>query len=171
MIVTIWKHDRNTIDNEKAVVMTERSDGSFFNLCIDRRQLLCNNYYIRSSTTDVVNLGGSDCLLSSDVMRGYNELMILSLLRKQDSYGYEISRQIKELSDEKYVMKETTLYSAFTRLERMSYIEAYYGEKTNGKRRTYYHITPEGDQFYREKCDEWELVKEIVNRFVSERKL
>ncbi len=105
-------------------------------------------------------------MISSDVMRGYNELMILSLLRERDSYGYEISKQIKELSEEKYVMKETTLYSAFTRLERMGYIASYYGEKTNGKRRTYYQITPEGEQFYREKCEEWELVKEIVNHFV-----
>ena len=47
-------------------------------------------------------------------MRGYNDLMILALLKNGDSYGYEISRQIKEISEEKYVMKETTLYSAFT---------------------------------------------------------
>ena len=64
-------------------------------------------------------------------------------------------------------MKETTLYSAFTRLEKEGYIEAYYGTETNGKRRTYYRITKEGREFYREKCEEWELVKEIVGKFVK----
>lgn len=100
-------------------------------------------------------------------MRGYNELMILSLLLNEDSYGYEISRQIKEISDEKYVMKETTLYSAFTRLEKLGYITSYFGTETNGKRRTYYRITEEGRAFYQEKCKEWQLVKEVVDKFMN----
>lgn len=36
--------------------------------------------------------------ISSDVIRGYNDTMILYLLLDQPSYGYEISRQIKTLS-------------------------------------------------------------------------
>lgn len=106
-------------------------------------------------------------MVGSDVMRGYNDFMILFLLLEEDSYGYEISRQIKQISEGKYIMKETTLYSAFTRLEKEGYIEAYYGTETNGKRRTYYRITKEGREFYREKCEEWELVKEIVGKFVK----
>ena len=60
--------------------------------------------------------------ISSDVIRGYNDTMILYLLLDQPSYGYEISRQIKTLSHEKYIIKETTLYSAFTRMEKNGYI-------------------------------------------------
>lgn len=100
-------------------------------------------------------------------MRGYNDLMILYLLLQKDSYGYEISRQIKEISKEKYIMKETTLYSAFTRLEKLQYIKAYFGTETNGKQRTYYKITESGIQFYHAKCTEWELVKEVVEEFIS----
>lgn len=107
-------------------------------------------------------------MIGSDVMRGYNELMILYLLLEGDSYGYEISKQIKEISEEKYIMKETTLYSVFTRLEKIGYIEAYFGTETNGKRRTYYKITEEGRKAYQEKCTEWELVKEVVERFIKE---
>ena len=50
--------------------------------------------------------------ISSDVIRGYNDTMILYLLLDAPSYGYAISKQIKDLSQEKYVIKETTLYSA-----------------------------------------------------------
>lgn len=99
-------------------------------------------------------------------MRGYNDLMILALLKHSDSYGYEISRQIKEISEDKYVMKETTLYSAFTRLEKLGYITSYFGTETNGKRRTYYRITELGMAFYQEKCEEWTLVKEVVDKFI-----
>ena len=104
-------------------------------------------------------------MISSDGIRGYNDMMILYLLLKEPSYGYQISREIKIRTKEKYVMKETTLYSAFTRLEKNGYIESFYGSETNGKRRTYYRITEAGRRYYREKCSEWELTKEVVDQF------
>lgn len=69
--------------------------------------------------------------ISSDVIRGYNDTMILFLLLQNPSYGYEVSKQIKELSSEKYIIKETTLYSAFTRMEKNGYVESFSGR---GKR-------------------------------------
>ena len=55
--------------------------------------------------------------ISSDVIRGYNDTMILFILLNGPSYGYEISKQIKSITDEKYIIKETTLYSAFKSME------------------------------------------------------
>lgn len=107
-------------------------------------------------------------MISSDVIRGYNDTIILYMLLEQESYGYEISKNIRMLSKEKYVMKETTLYSAFTRLEKNGYIVSFYKDQTFGKRRTYYRITPEGINYYREKCLEWQLTKEVVNTFIKE---
>ncbi|HOM02223.1 MAG TPA: PadR family transcriptional regulator [Acetivibrio sp.] len=107
-------------------------------------------------------------MISSDVIRGYNDTIILSLLLEGDSYGYEISKNIRLITDDLYVMKETTLYSAFARLEKNGYIKSYYGEETQGKRRTYYRITPEGIKYYKEKCEEWELTKKVINKFVKE---
>ena len=106
-------------------------------------------------------------MISSDVIRGYNDTIILNLLGLKDSYGYEISKQIREITGEKYVIKETTLYSAFTRLEKSGYITSYYGEETNGKRRTYYHITPAGRAYYHEKCEEWALTKSVIENFIE----
>ncbi len=104
--------------------------------------------------------------ISSDVIRGYNDTIILFLLLEAPSYGYEISRKIRELSAEKYVIKETTLYSAFTRMEKNGYISSFYETASTGKRRTYYRITDAGRQYYREKCDEWVLTKEVIERFI-----
>lgn len=107
-------------------------------------------------------------MISSDVIRGYNDTIILYLLLDQPSYGYEISKKIKELSDEKYIIKETTLYSAFNRLQKNGYIEAFYQEHTHGKRRTYYRITDTGVNYYNEKCKEWEVTKDVINQFIKE---
>lgn len=107
--------------------------------------------------------------ISSDVIRGYNDTMILCLLLDHPSYGYEISKQIKLLSGKKYVIKETTLYSAFTRMEKNGYIESFFDQDNAiGKRRTYYRITPLGLTYYREKCAEWRLTQEVVSNFIRE---
>lgn len=105
-------------------------------------------------------------MISSDVIRGYTDIMILYLLLDQPSYGYEISKQIRTLTDERYVMKETTLYSAFSRLEENEYIQSFFGTETNGKRRTYYRITPAGLVYYKSKIEEWDLTQEVVQKFI-----
>lgn len=91
------------------------------------------------------------------------------MLLDQDSYGYEISKNIKERSDGKYIIKETTLYSAFNRLTKNGYIEAFVkDDETHGKKRKYYRITEEGRRYYQDKCMEWELTKEVINRYIKE---
>ena len=107
-------------------------------------------------------------MISSDVIRGYNDTIILYLLLDEPSYGYEISKQIRVLSDDKYIIKETTLYSAFTRLENNGYIESFFGDETNGKRRTYYRITDAGRKYYEEKCNEWEITKQVIEKFIKQ---
>lgn len=108
--------------------------------------------------------------ISSDVIRGYNDTIILYILKDGPSYGYEISKSIKNISDSKYVIKETTLYSAFTRMEKNGYIESFVADpdaEGNGKKRTYYRITDAGQKFYEEKCEEWALTKEVIEKFIT----
>ena len=105
--------------------------------------------------------------ISSDVIRGYNDTIILYLLKQNPSYGYEISKQIKEITSEKYIIKETTLYSAFSRMEKNGYVESYSGNSDTGKKRTYYKITEAGLDYYKEKCDEWGLTKEVIDLFIA----
>lgn len=105
--------------------------------------------------------------ISSDVIRGYNDTMILYLLREAPSYGYEISKKIKDLTLNKYIIKETTLYSAFTRMESKGLISSYSGESENGKKRTYYRITDAGLAYYREKVEEWNLTREVIEHFIA----
>jgi PadR family transcriptional regulator PadR len=109
-------------------------------------------------------------LISSDVIRGYNDTIILSLLTDNDSYGYEISKLIRQITEEQYIIKEATLYSAFARLEKNGHIESYESKVGQGKKRIYYRITPVGTDYYKEKCDEWALTQRVVNKFIKEMK-
>ena len=106
--------------------------------------------------------------LSSDVLRGYNDTIILSLLNRQDSYGYQLSKMIREASQGSYVMKETTLYSAINRLEKTGLLQSYAGEITRGKPRTYYRLTDAGRTQLQEKMNEWKLTKQVLNTIFGE---
>ena len=106
-------------------------------------------------------------MIGSDTIRGYSDAIILHILRQGDNYGYAISRQVQQDSGGKFTMKETTLYSAFARLMKNGYVTSYYGDETYGRRRTYYRITPLGEEFYRSKRQEWQYAKEIINPFLG----
>ena len=45
-------------------------------------------------------------MLGSDVMRGYNDMLILCLLCEGDSYGYAISREIERRSGGEYPIRK-----------------------------------------------------------------
>jgi DNA-binding PadR family transcriptional regulator len=106
-------------------------------------------------------------VISSDAMRGYNDALVLAILQQGDSYGYKIGKEIRERTHDQYMIRETTLYAAFTRLSKNGYIEAYPGDVTNGKPRTYYRITPSGRAFLAMKAEEWHQVKHVVDLFLN----
>lgn len=106
-------------------------------------------------------------MISADAIRGYVDLMILSLLRSRASYAYELAQQISAVSGEQYVIKQTTLYSAVKRLEAGGLVTSYAGTSASGKPRTYYSITPDGLTYLAAKHAEWQHTKAVVDRFVQ----
>lgn len=104
-------------------------------------------------------------MIGSDVIRGYSDTILLSLLAEGDSYGYQLSRSIRERSGGAYQMKETTLYSAFARLEKNGFIASYQGAESQGRPRTYYTITGPGRDYLKEKLAEWQELRALMDRF------
>lgn len=104
--------------------------------------------------------------LRADIIRGHTETIILAHLVKQNSYGYEINKSIKEKTDNRYELNDATLYCAFRRLEEAGYITSYWGEGNAGARRRYYSITNKGIEYYRESLEEWKLTKELIDKLV-----
>lgn len=106
-------------------------------------------------------------MISADAIRGYVDLIVLTLLTRQDSYAYELARQIDETSLGEYTIKQTTLYTAVKRLEASGLVTSHPGLSETGKPRTYYRITPAGRTHLVEKAEEWALTKSVVDRFVE----
>jgi len=109
--------------------------------------------------------------LSSDLLRGHADTIVLGALLRQDRYGFEIYNRILEQTQEQYELKEATLYSAYKRLEKNGLITSYWGNETQGARRRYYRITEKGREQYRQNKLDWEFMKKILNHLLEEETL
>ncbi|GAB3618337.1 PadR family transcriptional regulator [Okibacterium endophyticum] len=106
-------------------------------------------------------------MISADAIRGYVDLMVLSLLRKGPSYAYQLVQQISTVTGADYTIKQTTLYSAVKRLEASGLVTSFPGTSDSGKPRTYYRITETGLTHLDQKIVEWRDTKVVVDRFVE----
>lgn len=111
--------------------------------------------------------GAVETPISSDLIRGHIDTIVLGLLDGQDRYGYEICKQVGVLSDGEYELKEPTLYSAFRRMEGAGLISSYWGEESQGGRRKYYRISPQGREAYQRNLDDWKRARTLIDRLVS----
>lgn len=108
-----------------------------------------------------------DLSITSDLIRGHTDTIILSSLLDGDSYGYRINRGIYEATSGKYELKEATLYTAFKRLEESGCICSYWGDEVTGARRRYYSITNHGREIYKKNLSEWEEAKQLIDKLVG----
>lgn len=105
--------------------------------------------------------------LSSDILRGHTEAVILNVLRKGDSYGYEITKEIKEKTKGMFDIKEATIYIAFRRMEADGLISTYWGDGVGGAKRRYYSITAKGKDAYTIALEEWKLSKGLLDDLIG----
>ncbi|MDO5044236.1 MAG: PadR family transcriptional regulator [Coriobacteriia bacterium] len=100
--------------------------------------------------------------MDAQLKKGVLEVLVLSVISRQDSYGYQI---VNDMS--KYIeTSESTLYPILKRLESQGSISTYSIEH-NGRLRKYYKIAPNGlakiDEFLRswpEMLNLYEYIKE-----------
>lgn len=104
--------------------------------------------------------------ISSDILRGHTDTILLARLLRGDSYGYEVSRAILSRTGGGYEIKEATLYTAFRRLEGAGLIRSYWGDETSGARRRYYAITDEGRAAYEAGRKDWEQTRRTLDQLI-----
>lgn len=82
----------------------------------------------------------------NSLITGITDLLVLSILDKNDSYVYEITKTIQSNSHELLNISQNTVYTATYKLELDEMISEY--PKLVGRKRTrvYYHIEPKGKE-------------------------
>lgn len=95
--------------------------------------------------------------------RGLLEVCVLAAIRKEDSYGYQIIKDMKPYVE----LSESTLYPILRRLEGVRLLEVRTAEH-NGRLRKYYHITPLGLERLQTFREEWKEILSIYQFITKE---
>jgi PadR family transcriptional regulator PadR len=111
--------------------------------------------------------GGKTMTNSGEYIRGFTEYIILSILSKFDSYGYEMSKIIETVSNRNFSLSEATLYFALKRLQEDEKITSYPEKNKKGMVRKFYQITPEGKDMLKSFRKDWILIDTNLNSLVG----
>lgn len=95
--------------------------------------------------------------------KGLLDICVLAALVEEDSYGYKLIQDTKEIVE----MSESTLYPILRRLEDGELLSSYTKEH-NGRLRKYYRITDKGKKNLKDFLLEWNDMKKIYD-FILER--
>ena len=113
---------------------------------------------LASDTSDV---------FAADLLRGHTETIVLGVLSRGESYGFEIFKTIRDATGGAYEIKEATLYASYRRLLKDGLVEAYWGDETQGGRRKYYRITDAGQAVYRDNVRAWVVTRGIIDSLLD----
>ena len=99
--------------------------------------------------------------MDMQLKKGLLDVCVLAAIKKEDSYGYQIIKDIKPYVE----LSESTLYPILRRLEAQELLTVRTAEH-NGRLRKYYHITPQGLDRIQDFKEEWKEMLSIY-QFVT----
>ena len=112
--------------------------------------------------------------VDKSLLSGSTTLLVLSLLKTGDMYGYEMIAELSRRSDKTFELKEGTLYPILHGLEQEKCVRSYEKEAPTGRVRKYYHITKKGLKRLEEKpvnIDELDYLAKRLESFEADQDL
>lgn len=93
------------------------------------------------------------------------EMLLLGVLRKQDCYGYEITKLIKKYSNDLIIIKDGTMYPILYKLLDDGFISSY-DKVVSRKVRVYYHIEPSGIEKFNSMVSDYDNMIKGINNII-----
>jgi DNA-binding PadR family transcriptional regulator len=103
----------------------------------------------------------------SELLKGNTDSLLLSLISRQPTYGYQIVKELEKKSNGYFQFKEGTLYPALHRLERENLISGKWQMLPNGQQRRYYYITENGKQVLAKRLATWQDFSTAVKAVIQ----
>lgn len=105
-------------------------------------------------------------MVNKELSKGSIGMLLLSILSKQDMYGYQMIKELESRSENVFTLKEGTLYPLLHTLEKNGFLEAYWQNQENGRKRKYYSITENGREELEKQTQEWFTFSKAVTQVV-----
>ena len=99
----------------------------------------------------------------TELVKGNALVLVLSCLAREPMHGYRIIKELKEMSDDYFVMGEGTLYPHLHQLEKDELIEGYWESSIGGRERKMYRITERGKTELARKREDWQKFQNKLN--------
>jgi PadR family transcriptional regulator, regulatory protein PadR len=97
-------------------------------------------------------------MISKELVAASAKPLILSILSRGESYGYELIQHVRRLSDGELNWKDGMLYPVLHRLEDQELIRSEWRSTESERKRKYYVITPKGKQALATEKAQWDRV-------------
>ena len=101
--------------------------------------------------------------MNSQYKKGVLELCVLSLLYKQDCYGYDVSEYLSRHIE----IADGTVYPILRKLKGDGFVTTYLSEESGGPPRKYYSLTKTGKDEYRTQKAEWLAFAESISNLLE----
>jgi len=98
----------------------------------------------------------------SDLLQGTLDLLILKSVSLEPMHGYGILLRIQQLSANRLLVQQGSLYPALYRLEHRGLIRAEWGESENNRKAKFYRLTAEGRRQLKIETENWNRLSEGV---------
>lgn len=104
--------------------------------------------------------------MNQKLLYGSIPMLILSVLRNKDMYGYEIIQTLELRAENHFSLKEGTLYPLLHKMEKSKFIKSY-TELDGRRQRKYYKITNTGMKELETSKKEWETYTSLVSGIIK----
>ncbi len=104
--------------------------------------------------------------ISSDLIRGHIDTIILHTLLNGDKHAQQISDTVELKSDKQYGINQATLYSSLKRLENLKYVNAFWHDSEDGRRR-FFRITESGKKTIANNLSDWSFSRAIIDKLID----
>ena len=105
--------------------------------------------------------------ISSDLIRGHIDTIILHTLIDGDKFAQQISDAIESKSQSAYKINQATLYSSLKRLEGLKYVKSYWNDSVDGGRRKYFNLTQIGKETVENNLSNWSYSRSIIDKLMD----
>jgi PadR family transcriptional regulator, regulatory protein PadR len=103
-----------------------------------------------------------------DILQGTLDLMVLRTLSTLGSlHGYGIARRIEQVSGNRIILNQGTIYTFLVRLEQREWIRSKWGVSENNRRARFYSLTRAGQKQLAAETENWERIAAVMGRVLD----
>ncbi|MEM6334679.1 MAG: PadR family transcriptional regulator [Planctomycetota bacterium] len=94
-------------------------------------------------------------MLHKDLVAASSRPVVLSVLARGETYGYELIQEVRRLSGGRLEFAEGMVYPLLHRMEREGLIESRWERPDGGRRRKYYRLSDDGGAALKVEQQRW----------------